>query len=47
MADRIGDLARRMTGFTARIIPADEDNGGAIRVTGWQGPGGMQAVAEQ
>lgn len=35
------------TGFTARIIPAEEDNGGYIRVTGWQGPGGMQAVAEQ
>jgi hypothetical protein len=25
------------TGFTARIIPEEEDNGGDIRVTGWQG----------
>jgi hypothetical protein len=35
------------TGFTARIIPDEEDNGGAVRVTGWQGPGGVQAVAGQ
>lgn len=35
------------TGFTARIIPEEEGNGGDIRVTGWQGPGGIQAVAEQ
>ena len=35
------------TGFAARIIPDEEDNGGAIRVTGWQGPGGVQAVADQ
>jgi len=34
-------------GFTARIIPEQEDNGGDIRVTGWQGPGGIRAVAEQ
>lgn len=26
------------TGFTARTIPQDEDYGGSIRVTGWQGP---------
>jgi len=26
-------------GFIARIMPEAEDNGGAIRVTGWQGPG--------
>jgi hypothetical protein len=25
------------SGFTARIIPEGGDNGGAIRVTGWQG----------
>ena len=25
------------TGFTARIVPEGEDNGGDIRVTGWQG----------
>lgn len=25
------------TGFTARIIPEEEDNGGSIRVIGWQG----------
>jgi len=35
------------TGFTARIIPEEEDNGGDIRVTGWQGPGGIKAAAEQ
>lgn len=35
------------TGFTARIIPEGEDNCGDIRVTGWQGPGGIKAVAEQ
>jgi hypothetical protein len=35
------------TGFTARIIPEEEDNGGDIRVTGWQGPGGIKTVAEQ
>lgn len=34
------------TGFTARIIPEGEDNGGYIRVTGWQGPGGTK-VTEQ
>lgn len=37
----------RSTGFTARTIPEEQDNGGSIRVTGWQGPGGMEAVAEQ
>jgi hypothetical protein len=26
-------------GFTARIIPEEEDFGGNIRVTGWEGPG--------
>ena len=35
------------TGFTARIIPEEEDNGGDIRVTGWRGPSGTKAVAEQ
>ena len=35
------------TGFTARIIPEGEDNSGDIRVTGWQGPEGIKAVAEQ
>lgn len=35
------------SGFTARIIPEAEDNGGDIRVTGWQGPGGIEAAAEQ
>jgi hypothetical protein len=35
------------TGFTARIIPEGQDNAGDIRVTGWQGPGSMKAVAEQ
>lgn len=35
------------TGFTARIIPDEEDNGGAIRVTGWQGSGGVQTLAGQ
>ena len=35
------------TGFTARIIPEEEDNGGDIRVTGWQGPADIMAAAEQ
>jgi len=35
------------SGFTARIIPEEEDNGGDIRVTGWRGPSGTKAVAEQ
>lgn len=33
------------TGFTARIIPEEEDNGEGIRVTGWQGPGNRHAGA--
>lgn len=32
------------TGFTARIIPEGEDNGGAIRVTGWEDPGGTETA---
>jgi len=35
------------SGFTARVIPEEEDNGGDIRVTGWRGPSGTKAVAEQ
>jgi hypothetical protein len=35
------------TGFIARIIPDEEDFGGDIRVTGWQGPSGIKAIAEQ
>jgi len=35
------------TGFTAGIIPDGEDNGGDIRVTGWRGPGGIKAIADQ
>jgi hypothetical protein len=35
------------TGFTAHIIPEGEDNSGNIRVTGWQGPGGIKAVTAQ
>ncbi len=34
-------------GFTARIIPAEEDSAGCIRVTGWHGPAGIQATTEQ
>jgi hypothetical protein len=34
-------------GFAARIIPEEEDNAGSVRVTGWQGPGGSRAVADQ
>jgi hypothetical protein len=33
----------RATGFTARIVPAEENNAGSIRVTGCQGPAGMKA----
>lgn len=32
--------------FAAHIIPEGEDNGGSIRVTGWQGASGMKAAAE-
>ena len=35
------------SGFTARVIPEEVDNGGDIRVTGWRGPSGTKAVAEQ
>lgn len=34
------------SGFTARIVPQEEDNGGAIRVTGWQGPASTDAAAD-
>jgi hypothetical protein len=33
-------------GFTARLIPEEEDFGGDITVTGWQDPGGITAAAE-